>query len=151
MVEHSEQCDLSDCKPDILDKALKLVPELRIGVEAVQRARNSSLSYPIESVQEVLHLLHEESYRKEGHDITRASLPRFLTPELFPIQDEEDLIGKVYLSLLRCRESSADSCFNCANREMELSDDAKSHRSPDGNKTFSDSVVRVTVEVGGGK
>jgi hypothetical protein len=88
---------------DVLDLVLSLQPELRICALAVKRARTAGITYPIETV-EVLSNLVGEGFSGAGHRISIEDVPYFIPQVYLPIEHEGELVSRVYLGLIRCRE-----------------------------------------------
>jgi hypothetical protein len=112
--------DLESCDRKSLDTVLDLVPELRICALALHRLKSRKVGFPISSANDVSRLLDdgEENGKKFGrHDISREGVQKYMTPELFPISDEEELARAIYIALLRCSEGSPNSSLNSTNRE----------------------------------
>lgn len=144
-MEQHEKTDLSGCDREILVKIIDIIPELRICAEAAMRARAANVQYPIEDHKSLSKLLKEEVYESDGHTITRPQIRELMTSELFPIDDEEDLVRKVYMGLLRCRETDENSSVNRENIPQDLDNSSSNTEQSCDSKR----PIRVVVEIGG--
>jgi hypothetical protein len=89
---------------EILDLTLCLMPELRICAQAVKIARAAGIRYPINSPDEIVDLVNENSGAAwGGYEFSRAGASLFLSPEHFPIEHEGELISRVFLTHMRVR------------------------------------------------
>ena len=89
---------------EALDLTLNQMPELRLCAGILKTARAAKVSYPIGSSQTLVKLLPSKEVFVEGHWIRRELIDRYMRTEYFPIKDEQELIARCYLALMRCRE-----------------------------------------------
>lgn len=89
---------------EVLDIALREVPELRICAGVLRAAREAKLEYPITSVNQLIKLLPEQQLYIEGHWLRPALIERYMRQEYLPIENEQNLVARCYLALIRCRE-----------------------------------------------
>jgi hypothetical protein len=92
---------------EVIDLTLGQIPELRICAVAVKRSRMAKLVYPIESAQGLFPLFEGKPFEGGGHRFSQADVPRFIAPEFFPINNETELISRIYIALVRCRHEDA--------------------------------------------
>jgi len=93
---------------DILDLTLNYIPELRICALAIKRARAAQVRYPLETADKLIGLLDDgQRFVGAGHRIKAEHVRAYMPQEFFPIEDESDLISKIYLALLRCKHEFA--------------------------------------------
>jgi hypothetical protein len=89
---------------EVLDVTLKQVPELRICAGVLRVARGSNLKYPITSVKSLMKLLPSRELYVEGHWLRPALIERYMREEYLPINNDEELVARCYLALMRCHE-----------------------------------------------
>jgi hypothetical protein len=90
---------------DILDLVLHLRPELRICAEAVRQARLVGLEYPVTSVDDIFEMWRTDlGPRFPGVPvaIARDDVRQLFPPEVFPINDEAELIVRTNFAIHRC-------------------------------------------------
>jgi hypothetical protein len=134
MPPHKEQhrTDLTKCDRNALERVLDIVPELRICALALHRRKMAKVDFPITSSAQIAALLEADEKKGkvfERHTISVKSIERFVTPEFFPISDDDELARVVYAALLRCSEEDSDSSVNPKNRDS-APDWVKKHTSP---------------------
>ena len=89
---------------DVLDVTLKQVPELRICAGVLRAARAANVKYPITSVKSMIKLLPAPELYIEGHWLRPALIERYIHQEYLPIENDEELVARCYLALMRCHE-----------------------------------------------
>jgi hypothetical protein len=92
---------------DLLDVVLGLAPELRCTVLIGQEARKRGLSYPVESVNQLVDLLDGTALTVDNYQLDARTLRKFVPPERFPIQHEVELMALIHMALVRCRVEAA--------------------------------------------
>lgn len=102
--KHNQRLKFDRDDFEVLDIALKEVPELRICAGVLRAARAAKLEYPITSVKQLIKLLPEQQLYIEGHWLRPALIERYMRQEYLPIENEQDLVARCYLALIRCRE-----------------------------------------------
>jgi len=88
---------------EILDLVLNIRPELRVCAEAVRQARRVGLQYPITSVAGFLQGLGPRPFPGIAVEIKDDDIRRLFPAEWFPIDDEVDLVMRIYLAIQRCQ------------------------------------------------
>jgi hypothetical protein len=107
MAERNDRVQFSQDDFKVLDLVLDIVPELRICALAVKRSRETGIEYPLQSPEHLSKLLFEGELVVEGHRITNALIGRYMSAEMFPIANEEELASRAYVALCRCNEDTA--------------------------------------------
>jgi hypothetical protein len=93
---------------EILDLTVGLMPELRICAQAVKMARAAGIRYPIDGPDEIVDVVDEHTgFVGGGYEFSRERARVFLSPDLFPIEHEGELISRVFLALMRARREGA--------------------------------------------
>jgi hypothetical protein len=106
MQNSGQQIEFEPDDFDILNMTLDLVPELRICAETVKRARRIGLRFPVRRPEALFDLLEGEVFEGESHRITKKDISRYMPPGFFPIDNENELIGRVYVALVRCNQET---------------------------------------------
>lgn len=89
---------------DLLNLAVKWVPELCIATWAAKRRRELGLGYPFAGPDDLLKLLAGKDFLGGGYRIRPEDVARYVPAVFFPISSDEDLIGKVRISLVRASQ-----------------------------------------------
>jgi hypothetical protein len=110
MLKLPHEKQLIDFTPDdfhFLDTVLRLSPELRICALALKRAKETKLTFPINSHHELMKLMPQEQLQIEGHFLDAEHIEIYMPKVRFPIRDEAALARRIYMGLLRCRQDHA--------------------------------------------
>lgn len=91
---------------EVLDIVSRLDPQLRVCAWAIKRARLVELAYPVEKAEALQALLEGEFFEGEGYLIRREEITRYMHDGFFPIRSEEELVSRVYVTLMSCRSDS---------------------------------------------
>lgn len=92
---------------EVLNLVVGLKPELGICALAVKRARQARVTYPIESRKQIASLLGEDrAISIAGHRLTVKSIDDYMPDEHFPIENEGELVSRVYIALGRCNREA---------------------------------------------
>jgi hypothetical protein len=83
----------------LLDLALSKAPELYLAAWAVKRRRELRLSYPLSNHRDLLKLMGNKEFAGGGYRIRPRDVARYMPPEFFPINTDEDLLVKVHIAL----------------------------------------------------
>ena len=89
---------------EVLEIALNQVPELRICAGILKAAKTAKVRYPINSLKPLIDLLPSKEVFVEGHSLRPALIDRYMRKEYLPIGNDQELIARCYLALMRCRE-----------------------------------------------
>lgn len=88
---------------DLVDEVLCLNPELRIVTFLGQQARQRDLAYPVETAEQLVEALANDSFELVGHRVDSRTIVRALADEWFPMAHEGEFLSAAYLALVRCR------------------------------------------------
>jgi hypothetical protein len=91
---------------EVLDLALHFNPELRLAAFGVKIARAAGAHYPITSIEEIIALIPSGRFEGAGHIVTAESTRIFFPGEFLPVEDEADLLMKMHIAFMRCREET---------------------------------------------
>jgi hypothetical protein len=89
---------------EVLDIALRRDPELRLGAWAAKRRRQLGLTYPLVDIGALLDLMNAGEFVGGGYRISSEDVARYMPQKFFPINSDEDLIGRVRIALVRARQ-----------------------------------------------
>jgi hypothetical protein len=92
---------------EVIDLTLGQIPELRLCALALKRARALNLKYPVKNAKALTVLIGNKRFVGGGHKIRPADIGRFMPAEFFPLTNEGELVSRIYMALLRCREETA--------------------------------------------
>lgn len=92
---------------EVMEVALSLVPEVRLCALALKWARAAKVHYPIMGVEDLVRAFPHQQFKGGGHFIDAQGIRTFLAKEYFPIENEGELLSRVYLALVRCRYEAA--------------------------------------------
>jgi hypothetical protein len=92
---------------DLMDAALHVVPELRTAVAAAKLVRDSEVSLPITSRDQLAAAIPNGHAMAAGHLMTPQTVELFVPDEHLPIDNEYDLLVKLYIAFLRCKMETA--------------------------------------------
>jgi hypothetical protein len=98
-----------EAKTALYEKILRLHPELWQVSQLTLKARER-LKYPLRDYDDFLSLANQpgrDTWKLDGIQITLAQAKRYFSPTLFPIEDEDDFIGKLLGALLWGRRAHA--------------------------------------------
>jgi hypothetical protein len=87
---------------ELVDLVLCVAPELRIVCYLGQLARRRELSYPVESVEQLTHVLGDDSFQVGDHFINAGTVAEALAEEWFPLYHEGEFLSRTHLALIRC-------------------------------------------------
>ncbi|WP_026853522.1 hypothetical protein [Geothrix fermentans] len=102
--KHDRRLEFNRDDFEVLDIALKEAPELRLCAGVLRAAREAKIEYPITSVKQLIKLLPEQQMYIEGHWLRPVLIERYMRQEYLPIENEQDLVARCHLALIRCRE-----------------------------------------------
>lgn len=123
----SKEFDIDDV--DILIQAVSFFPEVKLCALALQRARRVEIRYPVKTSRGLVKLLEgNKSETAYGHTFTPAHINHYVSKELFPINNDSDLIKAVYMGIMRCREDMEWAAKAPANSKELLDDIQKRER-----------------------
>lgn len=89
---------------EVVAIALAMSPDLRLVALGLKRSRQLGLSYPIESVNQLVRILGDaKEVNFEGHSITEDSFRAHILVSDFPIASEQQLAMVLHLAQHRCR------------------------------------------------
>ncbi len=89
---------------EALDLALGQIPELRICAMALKRMRDTKLKFPIVDAKGLSGLLEKGRFEGGGHEFSSKDVATFMPPQFFPINDEGELVSRMYVGILRCKQ-----------------------------------------------
>ena len=84
-------------------------PELKICALALKTARALKLKFPLKTHNDLVPLLRGEIAAYEGHIMRAATIRKYFVIEDFPIENEEQFIGRIHVALWRARTSMSSS------------------------------------------
>ena len=114
---------------EVLDLTLGQIPDLRVCAHILKKARQIELKYPVTGPRKLFKLLGNKSWSGGGYEIEAACIERFMVPQWFPLDNEGDLVSRIYLALMRCRQEShaqlvADPAVLAAQQKFDAQDQA---------------------------
>src|SRR4030095_9399122 len=92
---------------EVIDLTLGQIPELRICALALKRARARKLKYPVRNAKSLSVLIGKGQFAGGGHKIRISDIGRYMPEDLFPLDNEGELVLGIYIALMRCRYEEA--------------------------------------------